>query len=477
MIFRNDPCLENTSGNPHEISFMMQIRFNKFGLSSMIIGLILLVHFPATTQAATGKWASSVTGGSIIFRTSEPVSPLKDYTGNYMTVVYLENLNVKKIGRNSNAKDVKWLLAQGYRVIELNYAKHPNAGANKINTDIIAINDSIAKGAFCGYSDCSKYRSYVLFEGYRISRDVPYFKDNPAVYNYSPNYTDGDSLRMDIIYPANTKIRVPVILSFSYSNSYHGDANTNQRLNLSYTLAGFNDSFQEGAPAYGIAWAIADHPKYCPWGSGKPANSTNNKAYSSFETNPDAAQKVKSAIRTLRALGLGMGLSGKIGIYGFSRGSTAGSLSIGDKVVPQFENAGLNIGISDDVQAAALGSGVFDFTQIYNASGDGDAGLENNCPLVWGTLSDNYELWKSQGAAYLVKSAATAPVLFFYNTDDALYYHDQIKHFKAKLDSLGVPTSTLINYGKGHSVPQTDTSLLTLYRFFNQHLTPPVMKK
>lgn len=450
-------------------------------LPFMLLGLLLLT-LSSTSLASTGNWPSKVTGCSILYKSTESKSPIKDFAGNYLTVVYLENLGFTKIGRNSNAKDVAWLLSQGYRVIELNYTHNIKAVSPAINQDIIAINDSLAAGTFCGSSNSSHYQSYVLFEGYRLSRNVPYFHDNPTVYNTPAEYTRGDTLHMDIIYPANAAVKVPVILSFSYSNSYATydsdkglltNANKDQRLNLGYTLAGFNDSFLEGTPAKGMAWAIADHPKYCPWGKGKPVNGAND-TYKSYQTNPDAAQKVKSAIRTLRVLGKGMGLSGKIGIFGFSRGSTAGSMAIGDRKVPSLENEGFNIGISDDVQAAALGPGVFDYTQIYNVSNDGDSNLETRCPSAWGSLAHNYDRWQSMGSAYLVQSSATAPVLFFYNTDDELYYQDQVAHLKAKLDSLNVPTSTLINYGTGHAVPQTNASLTSLYNFFIKYLGQPI---
>lgn len=453
---------------------------NKKVFKSQSIVICMLLTMPFVSLASTGKWASKVTGNNIAYTATEARSPIHDFARNYLTVVYLENLGFDKEGGNSNAADVAWLLSQGYRVIELNYANSSKAVSPNINKDIIAINDSIAAGAFCGYSDCSHYQSYVLFEGYRILRNVPYFIDDPAVYNTPAQYTRGDTLHMDIIYPANPRRTVPVILSFSYCNSYATydkeqgkltDANKDQRLKLGYTLAGFNDSFLEGAPACSMAWAIADHPKYCPWGSGKPVNGRND-TYKSYETNPDAARKVKSAIRTLRAMGDTLNLSGRIGIFGFSRGSTAGSMAIGDRKVPAFENAGFHTDISDDVQAAALGPGVFDYTQIYNTRGDGDANLETRCPWAWGPLADNRELWQSMGSAYLVQSFATAPVLFFYNTNDELYYQDQIAHLKAKLDSLGVPTSTLVDYGTGHAVPQTSASLGKLYSFFKQYLLP-----
>lgn len=447
--------------------------------------VLLLLSLTVASNAATGKWHSEVTGSCIVYRSTEPDSPIRDFAGNYPTVVYLENMGFKKIGQNSHAVDVAWLISQGYRVIELDYENCDRAITPIINEDIIAINDSIAAGSFCGYSDCSHYQSYVLFEGYRILRNVPYFKDDPTVYNTPAEYTVGDTLQMDIIYPANPSVAVPVVLSFSYSNSfatYDGSkkmlagANRDQRLKLEYTLAGFNDSFLEGAPANGMAWAIADHPKYCSWGKGKPVNGKND-TYKSYETNPDAAQKVKSAVRTLRAMGEELGFSGKIGIFGFSRGSTAGSMAIGDRVVPEFENAGFHIGVSDDVQAAALGPGVFDYTLIYNASGDGDSNLEIRCPWAWGPLEENREKWEMMGSAYLVQTSATAPVLFFYNTDDELYYQDQIVHLKAKLDSLAVPNSTLVDYGTGHAVPQTSASLSTLYNFFKQYLVLPALEK
>lgn len=420
----------------------------------------------------SGTWNSPATGSVINYKISESPVPAKDATGAYLTVVYLENLAVKKLGQNTLANDVDWLLSKGYRVIELDYNHHQKASATHINTDIIAINDALFAGNFCGSTSCSKYRSYVLFEGYRIARDIPYFKDNPLTYNYPAAYTTGDSLRMDIIYPASATETTPVILSFSYSNSSYGSANMNQRLNLGNTLAGFDDSVLEGAPAHGIAWAIADHPKYCPWGNGKPTGGAND-TYKSYQVNPDAAQKVKSAIRTLRHLGTNLGLSGKIGIYGFSRGSDAGSMAVGDRSVTEYENAGFHPETDDAVQAAALGSGVFDFTKIYKTTGDGDGNLETRCPWAWGALDSNYDIWEKQGSAYLAQTAASAPVLFFYNTDDANYYKQQIGFFKHQLDSLGVPASTLVDYGSGHSIPKTTSALKSMYSFFRNYLTPP----
>lgn len=463
----------------YKSNHFLSIHFQKH-----IFLMLLCILTILNTKATTGKWLSKTTGNSIAYKITNSKKTARDYTGNYITIVYLKNLSIRKIGKISNNKNINWLLSQGYRVIELDYKKNSNAKAIKINEDIIAINDSIAAGNFCGLNNCSKYKSYIIFEGYRLARDISYFIDNPKIYNSPEQYIVGDSLHMDIIYPVNPKEKVATILSFSYSNSYAfydnkkeklTDAYKDQRLNLAYTFAGFNDSFLEGAPANGMAWAIADHPKYCQWGKGKPENGPND-AYKSFQTNPDAAQKVKSAIRTLRVFANQKGLSDKIGIFGFSRGSTAGSLAIGDKKIAEIENAGFHTAVSDAVQAAVLGPGVFDYTLIYNTINDGDTNLEQRCPWVWGKYENNRLLWESMGSSFLVEKTA-APTLFFYNTDDDHYYEDQIRHFKKKLETLGVPTSILIDYGKGHAIPQNSSHLNILYTFFKTNLNPPIITK
>ena len=260
---------------------------------------LLLSLWATASMAATGTWKSAVTGTPLNYTASAATTAAKDANGKPMTVVYLENLAVQKVGQNSNADDVAWLRSHGWQVIEIDYANHAKAKAPTLNKDIIAINSSLKEGKFCGQT-CSPMRSYILMEGYRICRDVSYYKDDPTVYNYPDAYktTEGDSLYMDIVYPANPKQAVPVLLTFSYSSSY-ATANKHKRMYLPYFWGGFNDSFVEGASAVGFAWAVCDHPKYCDWGQGKYTGGA-NKSLGAVEVNPDAARKVKSAIRTVR---------------------------------------------------------------------------------------------------------------------------------------------------------------------------------
>lgn len=439
---------------------------NITGLRALLLTVCLSLTVFVGRAAA---WNSRTTGTELQCRVRTADQPLTDAKGRYMTVVYLENLACEKIGRNPVETDVQWLLDQGYQVVEVDYAGHPAAKSPGINMDIIAINDALNGGSFGGATNCSDHRSYILFEGYRLARDVGYFKDDPTVYNYPGGYTEGDSLYMDVAYPANASRPVPVVVSFSYSNSWHGKEH--QRLYLGYTLAMFDDSFLEGAPAVGMAWAMADHPKYCDWGNGKPVGGA-NKDYASFEVNPDAARKVKSAIRTLRGRAGGFGLSGQVGVYGFSRGSDAGSMAVGDKQVADFEQAGLYQGLSSAVQVAALGSGVFDFTEIYQDNTSGDEKLETLCPKAWGELRTNRDKWEYQSSVYLVETNASAPVIFFYNHSDAQYYQAQIARFQRRLKAKGIEYEEITDYASGHAVPKDTASLAAMYRFFDKYLRP-----
>ncbi|MFV0290975.1 MAG: alpha/beta hydrolase family protein [Mangrovibacterium sp.] len=436
---------------------------------------------PLISQSKSiSKWESQLTNSNINCLILEPQNPLLDFEGNISTVIFLQNLCIDNISSISNKKNTEWHLKQGYRVIQMDFKHHHRTISPLINQEIIAINDSIEKGSFLQLNNCSFNRTFILFEGYRVKQNVSYFLDDPSIYNSPKEYIIGDSLYMDIIHPVKPKKPVPVILSFSYSNSYAtfdnetqqiSHANQHQRLKQAYTLAGFNDSFLEGAPAIHMAWAIADHPKYCQWGKGKTPNSPND-AYKSFQTNPDAMLKVKSAIRTLRAEGEKIGLSGKIGIYGFSRGATAGALALGEQPNAQLDPCKLHIDKNEQVQAAAIGAGVFNYTLIYDQNNDGDKNLQTRCPWVWGELKSNYLKWQTMGAEHFVTSNSAAPVLFFFNTTDEAYYQYQIAHFKQKLQSLKIPTSTLIDYGQGHSVPQSEESLSRLYQFFKENLSP-----
>lgn len=434
---------------------------------------ILLMVMTAVMMASTGKWRSSVTGSSLDYTVSAPTgTAAQDANGKAMTIVYLENLGFSKTGQNSNADDVAWLLGEGYQVIEIDYGHHAKAVSPTLNADIIAINSSLQGGSFCGRT-CSPSRSYILMEGWRIRRDIPYYHDDPKVYNYPDSYknSEGDWLYLDLVYPANPSAHVPVVITFSYSTSWANSKH--QRMYLPYFWGSFKDSFVEGSSAVGFAWAICDHPKYCDWGQGKYTGGA-NKSLGAIEVNPDAAHKVKSAIRTVRGVGKELGLNGEVAVTGFSRGATAAALAVGDGYLEAYEDAsrGCYAEESSQVQCALLGSGMFDYEHALQSSTEYTnmkKFVEANpaCP------------WTMQGALATIETSASAPTLFFHNTDD--YYKDNKKNsqglyatqaslMKAKLDAVGTPTEILSGYSSGHAVPQTAATLQVMYDFLTTHI-------
>lgn len=434
--------------------------------SHHIITSVLLwaaLALPTSAVAATGTWTSQTLGTKISYKSTKPTTQAKDASGKLMAVVYLENLGFEKTGRNTNADDVAWLLAQGYSVVELDYQDNAEAVAPALNKDIIAINDQLAKGSFGGISNISKSRAYVLFEGYRLQRDVAYCKDDPTVYNFPDGYTTGDSLYMDIIYPANPARAVPTMLSFSYSNSYHG--NTHQRMYLPYTFSMFDDSILEGLPGIGWAWAIADHPKYCDWGKGAYTGGA-AKSLGAIEVCPDAAVKARSAVRTLRHVGRKLGLADSVGVFGFSRGSTAASLLIGDKPFADWLSTD---GCRPDataedcsVQLAVLGPGVFDYS-LMSTSSQEYTRMKAYC----------HSDWTEQGGARAISEGA-APCMLFYNTSDDANYDTQAKHLMQLLDKRNSPYTLLRDFGSGHAVPTETADIKRVYDFISHPVTTAI---
>ena len=430
---------------------------------------LLALMIPLCVKAI--GWHSVTTGTEIACSIAEPERPATDYNGKVMTVVYLTNLACEKIGQYSNEENIEWLKSQGYRVIILDYGKHERSVSPYINLDIMALNKALNTGELCGAKEISTDRAYILFEGYRIRRNVAYYHDDPTVYNYPKEYAtmEGDSLYMDIIYPAKPSRKVPALLSFSYSNSYAGTAQEgytekyrHKRMFLGYTLAMFSDSFLEGAPGVGVAWAIADHPKYCDWGRGNSHNGR-QKEYGSIQVAEDAARKVRSAVRTLRALGKEMGMNGEISLYGFSRGSTAASLAIGDAPHKEWQETarGLFPKESSKIQRAFLGPGIFDYSQTLP-----DSREYRNMTTYCNTTAEPAKTWQKQGGATAIKNGCV-PCFLFYNTTDDAEYGRQMDELVSLLKKSSVYYELMTDYATGHSVPHDIEQLRKMYLFLN----------
>jgi hypothetical protein len=408
-------------------------------------------------DALAASWTSSATGGAITATVTEPnpvVSPPA-------LIVYLKNLNCERIGQETDASIIASFTTNGCRVVELDYTNHVNATTPFLNADVLKIRNEIGTGTFPGSTGLSatKNKCYILGEGYRLMRNVPYYLNDPTVYSGSDTNAE---LRMDIAYPSQPSRAVPVVMEYSTANSYAG--NEDDRMRNDYAFTGTTDTILEGAPAAGIAWAMADHPKYRAWGS--------PTLYSGFEVNPDTIKKVRSSVRVLREVGATVGLSGNIAIHGFSRGATAGSLAAGDLAVAGIDSAGYSTALSGRVQAVLLGSGIYDYSHSGGTTTGDPAGTQvdiyNRFVTAWGATDANLTLWQSQGALYYMATSSSAPVFLSYNTDDGTFYPYQAQLMAAKLASLGVPYQVVTGTG-GHKVTTNSTTLTAIYDFFKAH--------
>lgn len=433
-----------------------------------LLSVILFVGLSADAQAVA--WTSSATGGSITATVTEPnpvvtTPPL---------IVYLKNLTCERIGQESDASIIANFTATGYRVTVLDYAGHANAKSPNLNADVLKIRTEIGATTFPGSTglNTNKNQCYILCEGYRLMRNVPYFLNDRTVYNGTE--TTNVELHMDIAYPSQPSRGVPIIMEYSCSNSF--DGNPDDRMNNGNAFTGIYETILEGAPAAGIAWAMADHPKFRDWGQPK----SNGYNFSGFETNSDkdfninydASKKVRSSIRVLREVGATLGLSGNVAIHGFSRGSTVGSLAIGDLAVPAIDSAGYSTSLSGRVQTVVLGSGIYDYTHSGGTT-TGDPSttavdIYSRFVTAWGATAANPTLWQVQGAPYYMATAASAPVFLSYNTDDAAYYVYQAQVLEAKLVTLGVPFQKITGSGQ-HHVTTIGSTQTAIYNFFKAH--------
>ena len=241
-------------------------------LDLLLAGILLV----GLSSAQAVSWTSAATGGAITATVIEP-DPV---VSTPPLIIYLKNLSCERIGQESDASIIAGFTTNGYRVVTLDYAGDAKATSPFLNWDVLKIRNDIGTGVFPGSTGlvAAKNKCYILCEGYRLMRNVPYYLNDPAVYSGSDS---GAELHMDIAYPSQPSRAVPIVLEYSTANSYFG--NEDDRMNNGNAFTGITDTILEGAPAAGIAWAMADHPKYRAWGS--------PTLYSGFEVNPDTLRK------------------------------------------------------------------------------------------------------------------------------------------------------------------------------------------
>jgi dienelactone hydrolase len=172
--------------------------------------------------------------------------------------------------------------------------------------------------------------------------------------------------------------------------------------------------------------------------------------YKGIDDMPVNRQTMATAISKLRELGKEVGLSGKIGVLGFSRGATMAAAVAGDEEI---------------VQAALVHGNRFDYTQLRP-----DDPMLKRFEKAWGPLEANRDRWAAQGAMHYLGERA-APM--FLNTSDteSAEYRDGLQKLSDRLTQLGVEHVYRIDTdGRGHRVTTDPKTLEQIMAFFRHHL-------
>jgi len=174
---------------------------------------------------------------------------------------------------------------------------------------------------------------------------------------------------------------------------------------------------------------------------------------------------MKAAVRTLRALGPELGLSGNIGAIGFSRGGPMAALLAvtGDRA--DLEGDGPHQGVSSCVQAAMIHGNRYDYLNLRP-----DDPMLARFEKAWGKRDANEQRWAEHSAAHYLTPAA-APMLL--NTSDAESpeFRDGLTSFAKRLEQAGVEHVLTVDAdGRGHRVSTDPKTLGGVYDFFARYM-------
>src|SRR5438105_12245581 len=97
--------------------------------------LLLVVALPVTAALADTRlsWQSATTGAMIECELRSSPSTVADVP----TVVYLKNLSVPRLGRESDDAIIADLLRENVQVLVLDYARNPKAASPDLAADVL----------------------------------------------------------------------------------------------------------------------------------------------------------------------------------------------------------------------------------------------------------------------------------------------------------------------------------------------------
>ncbi len=396
-----------------------------------LLRLSLLLGCLSLLPAFAGQWQSSEPGRAVEFTVQAPGGGQT----NPPTVVYLKRLASPRVGTESDASILADFRAAGYLVVELDFANHTNARVPFLNRDLGKLRDDIRAKKFLGEYKLDEAHIFIVPEGCRLKRDVEFYREGER------------RLALELIYPSQPKQPVGALIEFSCDNQ-------NRFGNASLSIC--SDTILDAFATEGFAVAMADHPVAAP--------------YKGLDPMPDCARKIKAAVRTLRAEGAALGLSGQIAPVGFSRGSGMALMLVTTDSMPEFEGFGLHTNVSSAVQGAVVMSGRFTYLDLLP-----EDNMRVRYTKAWGERETSRAVWRRQGALdYLTQP--TVPLFLTINRTEGPDALHQMAVLQKRLATLGSPfVFKLEDEPRGHKVPLDPGILMAMRDYLKRQRAAPAV--
>ncbi len=395
-----------------------------FGLLSAIAP----IGNAATTEVLDSSWVGITSSNKIPFTilTAAPGGA----TAPAPVVVYLKNLASPRIGTESDATILADFRAAGYLIVEMDFTSHTNARVPFLNRDLGKLRNDIRAQRFLGEYQLDDARIFIVPEGCRLKRDVEFYR------------AAGRTLAMDIIYPSQPKQPVGALIEFSCDNQ-------NRFGNTSLSIC--SDTILDAFATEGFAVAMADHPVAAP--------------SKGLDPMPECAQKIKAAVRTLRAEGAALGLNAKIAPVGFSRGSGMALMLVTTEGMAEFEGFGAHTNVSSAVQGAVVMSGRFTYLDLLP-----DDNMHSRYAKAWGERESSLDVWRCHGALdYLTRPAW--PLFLTINCTESADALHQMAVLQKRLSALGNEfIFKMDNEPRGHKVTLDPEILRAMSHYLKQQL-------
>jgi hypothetical protein len=187
--------------------------------------------------------------------------------------------------------------------------------------------------------------------------------------------------------------------------------------------------------------------------------------YKGLDPMPDCARKVKAAVRTLRAEGLALGLSGKIAPVGFSRGSGMALMLATTDGLAEFEGFVSHTNFNSAVQGAVVMSGRFTYLDLLS-----DDKMLPRYAKAWGDRESSLDVWGRHGALDYLKKP-TVPLFLTINCTEGADALHQMEVLQKRLANLGSEfTFKMDNEPRGHKVTLDPEILGAMNSYLNARL-------